>query len=554
MMPDEVDCLVIGGGITGAGVARDAAMRGLSVLLVESDDFASGTSHLTSKVIHGGLRYLEHGHIRPVIEAIIERHRLLDRLAPNLVKPLKFVIPFEGHHFPKWLVTLCGLQLYGLPEWYRCGRSSMPMLGVRLRRDYPDMRPHPFAITFWDAQASDTRLVMAALRTAEREGALIRNYTAITAARYDDGVWTVTLSCAEGEPSKHGWTIRARTIVNATGPWSPLTAKLLGVEPLPLMWIKGSHIVLRRPPRFGDDALVIRSVRDRRRLWVIPWQNRLIVGTTEREYTDDLRNVRPAPDEVRDLFESFVRFFPTAGVVQGDIQCAYAGVRPIIPQGVESANSLSREHRIEVHRQQRAVTLMGGKLTTFRRMAESAVDEIDRILGRPPPPSRLRSRLRNALMWPDLTPGEARKLRANLTRVFDGTWARPDITCHLVDHYGWDASRILEEAARRPDLGQPLFDGLPYTLAEMSYLCRAEKVVHLIDLVKRRTPIYFLAGGGGLEAIARITKHIAPILGWETKRRAREISAVADEFTADMQACASSNVTLPHEPREIICA
>jgi len=560
ILPGEVDCLIIGGGISGAGIARDVAMRGLSLLLVECNDFASGTSHLTSKVIHGGLRYLEHGHIRPVVEGIVERHRLLTRVAPNLVRPLKFVMPFEGHRFPKWLATLCGLQLYGLPEWYSGSRGSAPMLGVRLRRDYPTMRPHPFAVTFWDAQADDARLVMATLRTAQREGAVISNYTSITGARFDDGSWTVRVSLEGHGSESEVRTVRARAIVNATGPWSPLTAELLGNAATKLLWIKGSHILFPRPPRFGDDAIVIRSVRDLRPLWVIPWHNRLIVGTTERQYEGDLRAVRATSEEIDDLFESFAHFFPAIGFQQGDIRCAFAGVRPIIPQTTESANRLSREHRVDVDFDRRAVSVLGGKLTTFRRIAEQVGDEVDRLLGHPPPTPELRHRLRTELLWPDLTPTENKRLRANLAGHLPGDAdTGADIIDHLIRHYGWDALLILEEATsrhrfmgrgpsvvgRRPSVGSGgrLFEGLPYTLAELAYLCRTEKVCHLIDLVKRRAPLYFLVDHAGLESLPLVVRHVAPILGWDEGRQERELSAVADEFRADMAACAAYQVS-----------
>ncbi len=550
-MPGKVDCLVLGGGITGVGIARDAAMRGLAVLLVESDDFASGTSHLTSKVIHGGLRYLEHGHIRPVIEGIIERDRLLNRMAPNLIRPLKFVMPFEGHRFPKWLLTLCGLQLYGLPEWYHRGRTSGAMLGVRLQRDYPTMRPHPFAVFFWDAQTNDARLVMAALRTAQIEGATICNYTSITEARFENELWTLRL---RSNRHQREWVVRTRMLINATGPWSPLTARLLGVEPMELTWVKGSHIVLRRPREFGDDALIMRSVYDLRPLWAIPWHNRLIVGSTESRFTGDLRDIRATTAEIDDLFESFVRTFPGAGITRSDIRCAYAGVRPIIPQGRGSENSLSREHRIEVDRSRRLATILGGKLTTFRRMAEQTVDKVDRLLGRRPPRYALRSRLRRALLWPGLTSMEIKRLRANLTRVFGSSVRGADVIGHLVRHYGWDASLVLDEVARQPGLGDPVFEGMPYCLAELRYLCRTEKVYHLIDLVKRRTPIYFLVDNSGFESLSLVVKHVAPILGWNEERQADELSAVADEFRADMQACADSDLPMSRQQPETVCA
>ncbi len=549
--PGEFDCLVLGGGITGAGVARDASMRGLRVLLIDSHDFASGTSHLTSKLIHGGLRYLDHGHIRPVIEGIVERDRLLNRIAPNLVRPLRFVMPFEGHRFPKWVATLCGLKLYGLPEWYHCGRSSDPMLRTRLTRDYPMMRSHPFAVSFWDAQTNDARLVMATLRTAEAEGATLCSYTSIREATFAGGAWTVTLWSHAGE---HEWTVRARSVVNATGPWSPYAAGLLGVEPLKLTWLKGSHIVVPRHERFGDDAIVIRSVRDRRPLWLIPWYHRLIVGSTECRYHGDLRNVRPSADEVDDLFDSLAAFFPMAGLTRADIRCAYAGVRPIIPQTVQSENGLSREHRIDVDPAHNLVTITGGKLTMFRRMSEQTVDKVYRLLNysecrmanakcQMEGHSRIRHSklaLRHSPLWPNLSVAQADVLSAELSKQYDSCDAPRGVIEHLVQHYGQDASLVLEDIVRDKELGQPLFANLPYTLAEFAYLCRREKVVHLADLVKRRTPVYFLVDRCGEEVLPRVVGHVAPILGWDPTRQAEELLAVADEFQADMAACGAN--------------
>jgi len=576
-LPAEVDCLILGGGITGAGVARDAAVRGLRTLLVDSHDFASGTSHLTSKVIHGGLRYLEHGHFRLVMDGIVERDRLLNQLAPNLVTPLRFVIPFEGHRFPKWLLTVSGLQLYGAVEWYHGGRRSSPFFGGRLREEYPTLREHPFAVSFWDAQTNDARLVMATLRTAEAEGATVRNYTSLRHVRFEEDGWTVELS---SEQDAAHYTVRARSVVNATGPWAPVTTQLLGGDPMPLMWLKGSHILLRRPAGFGNDAIVIRSVRDLRLLWVIPWETRLIVGTTESNYTGDLRDVRPEPDEIDDLFDSFARYFPRSGITRGDIRCAYAGVRPIVDQGGGSENSLSRKYEVVVDRPRRLITVNGGKLTTFRRMAEQTVDEVDRLLDRPDADPKLRQRLRNAPLWPGLSRTDAARWIAELSAASNGSDESGRITSHLVRLYGRDAAAILKEASRSAELGEPLFDDLecilqplspaggsdepteghtsrpsregpggsedrvrgfrdallPYCLAELIYLCKSEQVCHLLDLVKRRTSIYFLADDGGQAVLPRIVDRIAPVMDWDGERRASELSAVRDEFEADCRA------------------
>jgi glycerol-3-phosphate dehydrogenase len=550
-MPGEADCLVLGGGITGAGVARDAAMRGLRTVLVDSHDFASGTSHLTSKLIHGGLRYLEHCQFRLVAEGIIERDRLLNRMAPNLVAPLRFVIPFEGNRCPKWLLTVCGLQLYGLTEWLRSGRRSNPLLAASMKHRYPALLPHPFGVNFWDAQTNDARLVMATVRTAYAAGAAVRNYTSVTDAAHDKDGWNVRLRC---ELDGREWTLRARSIINATGPWSPMTARLLGVEPQELMWLKGSHLLLRRPPDFGRDAVIINSVRDRRALWIIPWETRLIVGSTESLYRGDLRNVRPESDEVDDLFDSFTRYFARLGLTRRDILGAYAGVRPIVSQDGESENSLSRRHEILIDDERRMITITGGKLTTFRNMAEKAVDHAEHLLGRPPATHAVRSRLRCELLWPGLARPDMKKLTTAFERNHSRSGSSAAIIPHLVRHYGSQASTILDAIAAEPRLGEPLYDGLPYCLAELAYLCESENVGRLLDLVKRRTPLYFLADNGSLGRLPQVVEHVAPILGWSPARQAEEWAAVADEFRADTQAFADQGDLQTDKSMRAVCA
>jgi glycerol-3-phosphate dehydrogenase len=531
--PREVDCLVLGGGITGAGVARDAAIRGLRTLLVDSRDFASGTSHLTSKLIHGGFRYLEHLHFRLVWEGILERERLLNRIAPHLVRPLNFVLPFRRGQWAKWLLAGGVVQLYGASHWLHSGRRSSAYGRRWLRRELPYFRGDPIGITFWDAQANDARLVMATLRSAACYGAALMNYTAVEQARFENGVWTLTLFPAGGNPPIH---VRARVLVNATGPWSALTGSLLGVRSEAPLWIKGSHILLRRPRRFGEDAIVIRSVRDGRPLWAVPWENRLMVGTTESYYSGDLRDVRPTTDEITDLFLSTSAAFPTFGLKWDDIRCAYAGVRPIVSQQADSENSLSRRHMIRVDADRHLVTVSGGKLTTFRRMAEQSVDAIDRLLARPSPPRAVRRRLRRALLWPSVRPAEAARLRVLLTRRIRQNGLTVEVIDHLVRLYGSDALKIADSAERSPVWSECPFQGQTTCVAELAYLCAAEHVRHLLDLVKRRTALYFLADECGLSAWPEIIEQLAPILGWDPDRRDQELSCLAAEINADLAA------------------
>ncbi|MHC5110419.1 MAG: glycerol-3-phosphate dehydrogenase/oxidase [Planctomycetota bacterium] len=539
LLPREVDCLILGGGITGAGIARDAAIRGLSCLLVDSHDFASGTSHLTSKLIHGGLRYLEHAHIKPVIEGIVERDRLLHKLAPNLVKPMKFVMPFEAKQFPKWLATVFSLQIYGLSDLIRDHRWSGGILAPGLRRDYPQIRSFPMSISFWDAQANDARLVIASLRSAVQEGATLSSYTKIKEASFDGGAWNLLL---ERELDHTEWQVKARTIVNATGPWSPLTAKMLGVQPKELMWIKGSHILLRRPEAFGNDSIVIRSRRNDRPMWAVPWENRLIVGSTESRYAGNLRDARPGKEEVDDLFETFLHYFPTLGVTRDDIRCAFAGVRPIIAQETDDENSLSRKHRIVVDAGRRLITINGGKLTTFRLMAHQAIDNIEIMLGQSPISRDVKLRLRTERLWPYLSRDRMSRLEWEFKHRYAGIRHADQLVDHLVQYYGSDARIILEDIHAHPEHGEPLSEHVPYSLAEFGYLCQHEEVCHLSDLVKRRTSFYFLVDDPGFDKLARIANHVAPILGWDARRKVAEVSAVAFEFGSDLAAVSQEPV------------
>lgn len=549
--PIDVDCLVLGGGITGAGVARDAAMRGLRTMLVDTADFASGTSHLTSKVVHGGLRYLEHGHFRLVAEGLVERDRLLNKMAPHLVRPLRFTIPFESNRLVKWAATVLGLQAYGLIEHVRAGRRSSPMSTWGLKRHHPALRSHPFGVSFWDAQTNDARLVMAVLRTASAAGAKLLNYATSTHAEFDGQQWTFRFV---SEPRRRGWTVRARSVVNATGPWSPMTAEMLGSQPGELHWIKGSHLLLDRPADFGNDAVVIRSLRDRRALWVIPWENRLIIGSTESRFIGDLRRVHATKDEVDDLLSSFNHYFPALAAGYEDIRCAYAGVRPIVKQDAECENGMSRRHTLTLDAARKLVSVSGGKLTTFRRMAEEAVDELSTVAAWPTPAPAVREMLRQGALWPALTKDDSSIICSQVFRHYPELGDIREQVEHLVRLYGRDGVPVALEAAESPSMAERINPELPHCLAELAFLCRTEHVCHLSDLLKRRTPLYFLSDGGCADWLGQIVDHIAPILHWDWQRREFEIESVLAAHRADCAAFAPADEELVYPRLAAACA
>lgn len=538
-IPHEVDCLVLGGGITGAGVAREAALRGLRVLLIDCEDFASGTSHLTSKLVHGGLRYLDQGYIRLAFQGVRERNRLVSTLAPHLVHPIRFLIPYDRRRSVNFLATAVGINAYDLMGAYQSVPRSRAMFEGAMRAVCPLLRPHPFGVAFWDAQTHDARLVMAVLRTAERHGGLIRNYTALSSAEFRDGVWTLGLRCSDTGAALQ---VRARCVVNATGPWAPRTAELLGQPAAPMRWIKGAHILLRRPADYGDCAVVIRSVRDGRPLWVVPWEARLMVGSTESAYDGDLRRVRADAQDVQDLFESFAAYFPQAALTRADIRMTFAGVRPIIDQAARDANHMSREHRVEVDAGRALITVMGGKLTTFRLMAESAVDAAFGVIGAAETVGGAR-RARREPLWPAALNGDGAAMAVQPGMAGPSSDLQPSASSsssmRWLMLYGRDGEALAASAGWGEE-GEALFGPLPYTLAELRYLVRSEHVHGLLDLLKRRTAVYFLADDLDAGVLGRLCRVLATETGWDAARQQREIADVLAERAADLAALSGS--------------
>lgn len=369
---DDVDLLVIGGGIVGAGVARDAAMRGLRVLLVEQHDFAFGTSSRSSRLLHGGLRYLAQGRIGLVREASREK-RILQRIAPHLAQPLVFVFPiYPGSGWPRWKLRL-GVWLYDrLCVGGNLGKSRS--LGVRETLDHlPHLREQGLrgAVSYYDGMTNDARLVIDTLRSASQHGAQLCNYVRFLDAHRSGGnqqlaPWTCLL---RGLRDERAVEVRARTIVNATGPWSAG----LPHSKTRLRLTKGVHLVVDRSRLPVPDAVVM--TEGRRILFAIPWGERVILGTTDTDYdgptdrpTCDARDMRYVLDVVNDAF-------PSAGLSAADVISTWAGLRPLVDDGHGRPSDISRRHQIAMP-QPGWLDVTGGKLTTYRLIAEQTVDRV----------------------------------------------------------------------------------------------------------------------------------------------------------------------------------
>lgn len=484
--PDAVDLLVVGGGINGAGIARDAAGRGLSVLLCEKDDLAAHTSSASTKLIHGGLRYLEQYEFRLVAKALAERETLL-RLAPHIIWPLRFVLPHQSHLRPAWMIRL-GLLLYD-----RIGARDRVLQSSRrldLTRDpageplRADLRR---GFSYADAWVQDARLVVLNAVDAARRGARILTRTRCTKIAVEDGCWSATL---EGEGGHQH--IRARAVVNATGPWAGEFIRAVGgfAHRRKLRLIKGSHIVVRR--RFEHDSAYIFQLEDRRIVFAIPYERAFtLIGTTDVEAGPEcLQAPRISDDEVRYLCEAVNGYF-RAPLRPQDVVWSYSGVRPLFGEPGKPASEVSRDYHLELDDSHDAplLNVFGGKITTYRRLAEQAVDRLASSLGN------------RAGAWTasgEVLPGGDFRDPEALADALCGSrpWLPPAMAQRLVRHYGTLASQLLGSAASLDDLGTHF--GADLYQAELDYLMRNEWARTAADVLWRRTKL-----GLHLDAAAR---------------------------------------------------
>ena len=380
---DTLDVLIIGGGITGAGAARDAAMRGLRVALVERDDFASGTSSRSSRLIHGGVRYLEHGDFHLVFEASRER-RVLLTIAPDLVRPLRFTWPvYKGARVPRWKLR-AALTLYDALALFRNIEPHHMRSVAELEALEPKLRRDGLVggATYYDAGTDDARLTLATVRAAADAGALVINHATVRTIAMEAGA----VSGAELECTLTGRTVRAaaRVIVNATGPWSDSVRQL--VDPAAgggVRGTKGAHITVPRARVGNEAAIAITHPRDGRVMFILPAGKFAIVGTTDTDYTGPLDDVCASNADVEYLLEAANHYAPEAKLARNDVVAAWAGIRPLVASDASTTAAVSREHVIATT-VPGMLSVTGGKLTTYRLMGAQIIDLAERHLGRTP--------------------------------------------------------------------------------------------------------------------------------------------------------------------------
>jgi glycerol-3-phosphate dehydrogenase len=524
---ERFDVLVIGGGVTGAGVALDAASRGLRTALVERCDFASGTSSKSSKMVHGGIRYLQQRELRLVYENLAERQRLLDN-APHLVHPLAFLIPLFGRDGAVAKAVArsysTALWLYDLTGGLRIGSRHRRVSRQEVLAHLPALDTERLVAGFlyFDARADDARLTLALLRSAVLDhGAAAANYTPVVALVEENGrVRGARLrpTAPSGEQEGPEVEVRASVVVNATGVWVDEVRHLHdGGVRTTLRPAKGVHVTVPADRLPCDVASVIPVPKDRRSIFVVPWPEASMVylGTTDTEHHGPLDDPRCEPEDV-DYLLAAVNAVTTSGLTRRDVTGVWAGLRPLLApidgrHLSERTADLSRRHTV-VTEPSGMVTVTGGKLTTYRKMAEDTLAQVVPLLPDPRPSAR-RCRTRQLALRGAPGPGGSPPgLRS----------ANPAVAAHLVARYGTEAADVLAVADGRPALLEPVVPGLPYLGAEVVYAARAEMARSLEDVLSRRTRAVLQDARGAAAAAPAVADLLAPELGWSRQRAAAE--------------------------------
>jgi glycerol-3-phosphate dehydrogenase len=503
------DVIIIGGGINGAGIARDAALRGFRVALFEQADYAFGTSSRSSKLVHGGIRYLEQGHLPLVFEASQERQTLL-RIAPHLVRPLPFLFPvYRGSRWGIFILDL-GMWLYDL---FSLSRNIRPhrMLGRNetLRLE-PDLLSDGLngAALFYDGQMDDARLCLANVLEARERGAWVRNYTAVTGL-VNDANGRIAGVRVRDRISGEEQTVLGSVVVNAAGPWVDEVGRMESPEAHPkLRKTRGSHLIL--PSLTNGHALVIRSAKDDRVLFVIPWDGMSLVGTTDIDFDGDPGNVHCPPDDLDYLINEVRRFFPKRNIEPGQVIATFAGVRPLIQSGQAKASEVSREEKIE-QSPSGLISITGGKFTTYRRIAETVVDRIRKRL---PQVSAGPCTTRSRPLWG----GDIGDLEAYINRQTPELDRRHSLDAaqvkHLIMTYGTRQAHVLNLLGENRAWGERLHPSLPHLKAEVVHAVRQESAVRLSDFLRRRTKIALGPYRTDKRLLENVIALMAPDLKW----------------------------------------
>jgi len=509
---ETFDLVVIGGGVVGAGTALDAATRGLRVALVEARDLASGTSSRSSKLFHGGLRYLEQLEFGLVREALRERELMLTRLAPHLVKPVPFLYPLT-HRVWERPYTAAGLFMYDSMGGARSVPGQKHLSRAGALRLVPALKRSALigGIRYYDAQADDARHTMTVARTAAHYGAVIRTSTQVTGfVREADRVSGVRIHDVEDGRTLE---VQANAVINCTGVWTDELQRLSGSRGrFRVRASKGVHIVVPRDRIVAESGLILRT--EKSVLFVIPWRNHWIVGTTDTDWNLDLAHPAATKHDIDYILEHVNSVLATP-LKHDDIEGVYAGLRPLLAGESEETSKLSREHAV-ARVSPGLVAIAGGKYTTYRVMAADAVDAASADL-----PGRLQPSITDKV--PLLGADGYHALVNQVDQLGARHGLHPYRVRHLLDRYGSLVHEVLALAEGRPELLKPLAAAPDYLQVEIVYAASHEGALHVEDTLARRTRISIEYPHRGVDCAQQVAELMADVLGWSTETTNREV-------------------------------
>lgn len=512
------DVVIVGAGVNGCGVARDAAMRGLRVLLLDKGDLSAGTTAASTRLIHGGLRYLEHGEVGLVRESLRERETLLRKVAPHLVRPLPMLVPIYAGQRRGRLTIRTGMLAYDLLSSSRSLPRHRMLNAAEALEHAPGLKPEGLrgAALFYDAQVEYAeRLAVENALDARARGATVLTYARVERLLVEDGaargvVFKDLLSGTTHEA-------RARVILNAAGPWVDEVLEGSSAEGEKLLGgTKGSHVVVRAFEGAPRAAVYAEAFEDGRPFFVVPWDDKLLIGTTDERYAGDLDRVEANELEVEYLLRETNRVLPSAQLTRADVLYTYSGVRPLPRVAEGEEGGITRRHFIRPSRVRGLFSIVGGKLTTYRALAEGAVDLIFRTLGKTAPPCQTAD---------EPLPGAAVEDFDAFRRDFAArSTLSPTSTARLLKVYGVRATEVLRLAQGDAELSQVISEETGSIGAEVVHAFREELAETLADCLMRRTMLG-LNGSVGLDALERAAHIAQKFLGWDDERAADEIES-----------------------------
>ncbi|MPY83389.1 MAG: FAD-dependent oxidoreductase [Actinophytocola sp.] len=522
---EHFDLVVIGGGVVGAGTALDAATRGLRVALVEARDLAAGTSSRSSKLFHGGLRYLEQLEFSLVREALAERELMLTRLAPHLVKPVSFLYPL-GHRIWERPYTAAGLFLYDRMGGARSVPGQKHLTKAGALRMVPALKRDALigGIRYYDAQTDDARHTMMLARTAAHYGAVVRTSTQVVDFRHEaDRVSGVRVRDVEDGREAD---VSAGAVINCTGVWTDELQGMSGSRGrFRVRASKGVHVVVPRDRIVSDSGLILRTATSV--LFVIPWRAHWIVGTTDTDWNLDLAHPAATKADIDYLLDQ-VNAVLTTPLTQDDIEGVYAGLRPLLAGESEETSKLSREHAV-ARPAPGLVAIAGGKYTTYRVMAADAVDAAAIDL-----PGRLQPSITDKV--PLLGADGYHALVNQVDQLASRHGVHPYRLRHLLDRYGSLVHEVLGAAADRPDLLRPIAGAPDYLRVEAVYAASHEGALHLDDVLARRMRVSIEYPHRGVDCAREVAELVAGVLGWSEEDIAREVEVYAARVAAEREA------------------